>query len=98
MHDPTPDDTATLFLGAFDRHGTTRARHEGRWIEVEHGIPGETVLARIVGQKGPMARIVEGLDPAPDRVEPPCPYFRDWACGGCQWQQISFEGQLERKR
>jgi 23S rRNA (uracil1939-C5)-methyltransferase len=88
----------TLHLGDFDRHGTTRARYNGRWIEVEHGIPGEVVQAEIVGGKRPWGRIVEVLEPAPDRVEPPCPYFRDWACGGCQWQQIAYEGQVERKR
>jgi 23S rRNA (uracil1939-C5)-methyltransferase len=88
----------TLRLGEFDRHGTTRARYGGRWIEVEHGIPGETVEAEIIGGKRHRARIVTVLEPAADRVEPPCPYFRDWACGGCQWQQIAYEGQVERKR
>jgi 23S rRNA (uracil1939-C5)-methyltransferase len=88
----------TLHLGPFDRHGTTRARFRNRWIEVEHGIPGETVVAEVVGTKRQRARILEVREPAPDRVWPPCEYFRDWHCGGCQWQMISYEGQLERKR
>lgn len=88
---------ATLHLGDFDRHGTTRALWEGRWIEVEHGIPGETVRAEVFGGKRPRARIVEVLDPSPDRIVPPCPYFRDWHCGGCQWQQIDYPGQVRRK-
>jgi 23S rRNA (uracil1939-C5)-methyltransferase len=87
-----------LELGGFDSHGTTRARVGRRWVEVEHGIPGERVLARVTGGKRPQGRILEILEAAPDRIEPPCPYFVEWSCGGCQWQQISYEGQLERKR
>jgi 23S rRNA (uracil1939-C5)-methyltransferase len=88
----------TFQLGPFDRHGTTRAPYGNRTIEVEHGIPGETVRAEVFGGKRPRARIREILDPSPDRVEAPCPYFREWSCGGCQWQMISYPGQIERKR
>jgi 23S rRNA (uracil-5-)-methyltransferase RumA len=56
------------------------------------------VRAEIVGKRRLRGRIREVLKPAPDRIEPPCVYFRDWQCGGCQWQHISYEGQLERKR
>ncbi|GAC1627376.1 MAG: 23S rRNA (uracil(1939)-C(5))-methyltransferase RlmD [Chloroflexota bacterium] len=86
----------TVQLGAFDNHGTTRAPVEGRQIEVEHGIPGEIVEAVILGRT--RARIERIVEPAADRVEPPCEYFRDWACGGCQWQHLSYEGQIQRKR
>jgi 23S rRNA (uracil1939-C5)-methyltransferase len=96
--DTQEQDVATFRLGGFDSHGTTRARYRGRWIEVEHGIPGETVLARAVGGRRLRGRILEVLESAPDRVEPPCVYFREWSCGGCQWQQISYQGQVERKR
>ncbi|MBV9280316.1 MAG: 23S rRNA (uracil(1939)-C(5))-methyltransferase RlmD [Chloroflexi bacterium] len=94
----TEEETPTLRLGPFDNHGTTRALHRGRHIEVEHGLPGETVRVEIVGTRRPRGRIVDLLQPAPDRVVPPCVYFREWACGGCQWQQISYPGQLARKR
>lgn len=88
----------TLHLAGFDSHGTTRARYQGRWIEVEHGIPGEEVRAEVVGRKRLRGRIVDILQPSPDRVLPPCPYFREWDCGGCQWQQIAYPGQLAFKR
>lgn len=92
-----PDDPIELSLGQFDTHGTTRALIGRRWIEVEQGIPEETVRATITTGKRQQGRIVEIVEPAPDRVVPPCPYFRDWKCGGCQWQQISYEGQVQRK-
>jgi 23S rRNA (uracil1939-C5)-methyltransferase len=88
----------TLHLGDFDRHGTTRASYRGQWIEVEHGIPGEIVRAEILPGRRVRARVVEVLEPSSDRTTPPCPYFVEWACGGCQWQQIVYEGQLARKR
>lgn len=93
---PAPE-SVTLLLGAFDEHGTTRARFNDRSVEVEHGIPGETVEATITGRARLRGHIVEVIEPSPDRIMPPCVYFRDWRCGGCQWQQISYPGQIERK-
>lgn len=38
---------------------------------------------------------MELYEPSPDRVEPPCPVYRQ--CGGCQLQHLSYEGQLKAK-
>ncbi|HEX6508147.1 MAG TPA: methyltransferase [Chloroflexota bacterium] len=94
----TAGDVVTVRLGEFDNHGTTRARIGGRWIEIEHGVPGETVKAELMGEKRQRGRIVDLVKAANDRVFPPCEYFREWACGGCQWQHISYRSQLRRKR
>jgi len=94
----TLDEPVELSLGDFDSHGVTRARVTQRWLEVEQGIPGEVVSARVTTGKRPQGRIIEVLKAATDRVAPPCEYFRDWKCGGCQWQHISYEGQIRRKR
>lgn len=40
---------------------------------------------------------IESLIKASDkRQEPPCPYFE--RCGGCQWQHMHYEAQLEAKQ
>src|SRR5690606_24679334 len=42
------------------------------------------------------ARLVEVLQKSEERVAPPCPIYE--ACGGCQLQHLSYEGQLRWKR
>jgi tRNA/tmRNA/rRNA uracil-C5-methylase (TrmA/RlmC/RlmD family) len=60
-------------------------------------IPGERVRAEVVEVKKNFARarLIQVLEPSPARVEPRCPYFGD--CGGCQYQHIQYERQLELK-
>jgi 23S rRNA (uracil1939-C5)-methyltransferase len=60
-------------------------------------LPGEKVDADIRQDKPGFARgdLTRLLDASPDRVEPRCPYFQQ--CGGCHYQHISYERQLEYK-
>jgi 23S rRNA (uracil1939-C5)-methyltransferase len=68
-------------------------------VFVPYSIPGETVRAEVVQEKErwARARLLEVLEPSPDRVEPPCPYFGPGLCGGCQWQHIAYPRQLQLK-
>ena len=56
-------------------------------------LPGEK--ARVEVEGGVNARLLEVLEPAPERVEPPCPVFA--RCGGCNYQHAPYEFQVARK-
>ena len=65
---------------------------------VHRGGPGETAQVEIteVKKRHLHAQINEIISPSPDRCPPPCPYF-DAGCGGCQWQHINVDAQLDAK-
>jgi 23S rRNA (uracil1939-C5)-methyltransferase len=89
----------TLQLTDMAHGGDALGRHEGKVIFVPYAIPGEEALVETVQDKGSYARaqLVEILSPSPHRVEPPCPHFGPGKCGGCQWQHIAYQAQLEFK-
>jgi 23S rRNA (uracil1939-C5)-methyltransferase len=88
--------TLTLTDMAYEGHAIGRL--DDLVVFAEYGIPGEQVVAEVY-RKTPTfasARVVEVLEPSSDRVEAPCAYYG--MCGGCQWQHISYERQLQLKR
>jgi len=60
-------------------------------------LPGEKVEAEIRQGKTGFARgsVTQLIEMSPDRIEARCPYFRQ--CGGCHYQHIAYERQLEFK-
>jgi tRNA/tmRNA/rRNA uracil-C5-methylase (TrmA/RlmC/RlmD family) len=72
----------------------------GKACFVGYAIPGELVRVEVVDERRrwARARLVEVLEPSPDRVEAPCPYFGPDACGGCQLQHIAPALQRQLKR
>jgi 23S rRNA (uracil1939-C5)-methyltransferase len=88
-----------LDITALAHGGDGVARLEdGRVAFVRDACPGDRLRVEILQEKDRFvrARSVEVLEPSPDRVEPPCPYFE--RCGGCQWQHVSYDAQLSAKR
>ncbi len=71
---------------------------DGRVVFVDGGVPGDRVeLADLTARKKmAWARIGRLLEPSPDRIEPRCPHFGP--CGGCRWQHLRYEAQLDAKR
>ncbi|HXM13076.1 MAG TPA: class I SAM-dependent RNA methyltransferase [Terriglobales bacterium] len=60
-------------------------------------LPGEKVEATILREKSGFARgsVAQLIEASQERIEASCPYFRH--CGGCHYQHISYERQLEFK-
>jgi 23S rRNA (uracil1939-C5)-methyltransferase len=60
-------------------------------------LPGERVDAGIHQQKPGFARatVTRIVESSPDRIPARCPYFQQ--CGGCHYQHIPYERQLEFK-
>jgi 23S rRNA (uracil1939-C5)-methyltransferase len=60
-------------------------------------IADENVEATLIEEKPGFARAQTAsvAEPSPHRVQPPCSYF--FRCGGCQYQHISYEHQLQAK-
>jgi 23S rRNA (uracil1939-C5)-methyltransferase len=87
-----------LSLGGWSPKGTTVAEHEGRRISIDRGIPGERVLAEVDRRSRQWRGVVrETIVSAACRVTPPCPYY-EIGCGGCQWQHLDYDSQLQAKR
>lgn len=93
-------DVFELELTAMAHGGAALGRHGGRTIFVPYTLPGEHITARITQDKGRFAyaEAVAIHTVSPARAEPPCPYFGPGQCGGCQWQHIAYQKQLEYKQ
>jgi len=88
----------TLKLRDLGYGGEAVGEYQGQVIFVPLGIPGETVRVELteVRKRYARARLLEVLDPSPERVAPRCRYFG--FCGGCHWQHIAYSAQLRFKR
>ena len=77
--------------------GAGLAHADGRTLLVGLAAPGDRLRVRLDRRRGEVwfGSIVEVLAPGPGRVEPPCPYFG--RCGGCDFQQLAYESQLDAK-
>ncbi len=77
--------------------GAGLSRVEGFVVFTPFTVPGDTALIEIREVKKGYANGVlkKILNPSPQRIEAPCPYFE--RCGGCDWQNISYQNQLENK-
>ena len=73
------------------------ARHDGQVVFVPFTAPGETVRAVVTERRKTFARakLLEVLQPSPDRVAPPCPLFTE--CGGCATQYLNYAAEARIK-
>tara|TARA_Y100000589_G_scaffold70852_1_gene63131 strand:- start:359 stop:1771 length:1413 start_codon:yes stop_codon:yes gene_type:complete len=78
--------------------GKSVAKHNGRVIFVKGGVPGDicdiTVFKR--RKKFWEAKIEKIIKKSRYRIKPKCTHFG--TCGGCKWQNMHYEAQLEFKQ
>jgi 23S rRNA (uracil1939-C5)-methyltransferase len=77
--------------------GNGVARLNGFVVFVRRGLPGDTVRARVtkVKRNHAEALVTELLEPGAKRVDAPCAHYP--ACGGCRFQDLSYDAQLDAK-
>ena len=87
-----------LLIEDYAAEGRSLARWNGKVVFVERTVPGDVVDVFLFKNKKDWA---EGYpltfhELSPRRVEPFCAHFGD--CGGCQWQMVSYQQQLQFKQ
>jgi len=87
-----------LEISGVEFHGRGVARHNGRVIFVENALPGEIADAQVYQKKKGclFARTVVFHKISESRIQPFCQHFG--TCGGCTWQNVTYQKQLEFKR
>jgi 23S rRNA (uracil1939-C5)-methyltransferase len=77
--------------------GNGVGRVNGFVVFVRGGLPGDRVQARVTKAKRGFAEAVveRVLEPSGERVPAPCRHFG--TCGGCRFQDLSYEAQLAAK-
>ncbi len=98
MTDLRDDEIVELKIDSVAFEGKAVARMDGFVVFVSDGVPGDIVKARIFKRRRDYAeaKVIEIVHPSRYRVEPPCRYFG--ICGGCKWQNISYDEQTRFKR
>lgn len=78
--------------------GNAVARHGEMVVFVPYGAPGDVADIKLTRKRSSYAegRIVRLVEPSPRRVGPPCSHFG--TCGGCRWQHLPYDLQLECKQ
>lgn len=100
-HVPDAAAVVDIDLHGFAHGGEAVGRlPSGKACFVPYAIPGERVRVAVVDERRRWARaqLLEVLEPSPDRVQPPCPYFGPDRCGGCRLQHIAPARQARLKQ
>jgi 23S rRNA (uracil1939-C5)-methyltransferase len=78
--------------------GRSLARLEGKVVFIDGAVPGDVVDVRLTKSKKDWAegKVAHFHTFSNERVQPFCEHFG--VCGGCKWQMLPYEKQLEYKQ
>jgi len=87
-----------ILVEDYAAEGKSLARVEGKVIFIEQAVPGDVVDVFLKKSKKDWAEgsVQQIREYSPLRVKPFCQHFG--VCGGCQWQMLPYEKQLEYKQ
>jgi 23S rRNA (uracil1939-C5)-methyltransferase len=90
-------DELELAIDSLAFGGNGVARLDGFVVFVRRGLPGDVVRARVtkVQRRHAEADTTEVVEPGPRRVDASCRHYP--ACGGCRFQDLAYDAQLEAK-
>ncbi|MBI2729880.1 MAG: 23S rRNA (uracil(1939)-C(5))-methyltransferase RlmD [Sphingobacteriales bacterium] len=85
-------------IESYAAEGKSIARVDGKVIFVENAVPGDVADVFVYKNKKDWGEgfITRYHEYSKDRIEPFCLHFG--VCGGCQWQMLSYEKQLQYKQ
>jgi len=88
----------TLTIEGYNSEGWGVARLNGRVVFVKDALQGEVCEVRLfkVGKQVILGQAERILKVSPARIPPACPLFGK--CGGCNFQHMRYEEELEAKR
>src|SRR5215207_1297562 len=91
------DDELELQIESLAFGGNGVARLNGFVVFVRRGLPGDKVRARVtkVQRRHAEALATDVIQPSPLRVDAPCRHYP--ACGGCRFQDLAYEAQIDAK-
>ncbi len=94
---PKPGDIFELTVSDLTVEGGAMARHNGLVFFLDRGLPEEKLKARVesVTPRFARASVLETVTPSPHSAEPFCEHFGN--CGGCAWQNLAYQAQLDWK-
>lgn len=90
-----------LSIATFSKQGHGRGKSVEavpKTVEIPFSVPGDHYLVMLKRQRAGCYRPIhaELTVPSPLRIAPKCIHFG--ICGGCRWQQLSYEDQLKIKQ
>ncbi|WP_366934093.1 hypothetical protein [Peptoniphilus sp.] len=74
----------------------SRAKFEDRKYEFKGGIIGQTVEIKQKGKRSKKAKLLNVIEKSEIEKGIPCPHFEK--CGGCTYQTLKYEDELEYKK
>lgn len=87
-----------VWVENYAAEGKSIAKADGKVIFIENAVPGDVADVFLYKNKKDWAEgiVTKYHGYSKDRIEPFCKHFG--VCGGCQWQMLSYEKQLQYKQ